>query len=125
MTANGVITRESGRLHMQWSGNANVVHIPWVVEGGKFQLRFRMRSPDKTPEFFWATVDNMRGEGNRIATDATANNSWQDVALSFEVPADNWLCLMGLDFGAGDGSAEIERASLLRDGKVIRAWEFA
>ncbi|MDA0207549.1 MAG: sulfatase [Acidobacteria bacterium] len=125
MTANGVLSRQGGRLHMQWSGNANVVRVPWVAEGGKFELRLRMRSPDKTPEFFWATVDNMLGQGNRMEMEATANNSWNDVRLSFEVPAENWLCLMGLDFGSGDGSAEIERASLYRAGKLVRAWEFA
>jgi N-sulfoglucosamine sulfohydrolase len=125
MTPNGVLTRQGGRLHMQWSGNANVVRVPWVVEGGKFELRFRVRSPDKAPEFFWGTVDNMTGKGNRMEMEATANNSWQGVRLIFEVPADNWLCLLGLDFGSGGGSAEIERASLYRDGKVVRAWEFA
>jgi hypothetical protein len=125
MTNNGVLTRQQGRLHMQWSGNGNVVHVPWVVEGGKFQFRFRLRSPDKTPEFFWATVDNMLGQGNRMQMDARANNSWQDIGLVFEVPADNWLCLMGLDFGSGDGSVEIDRASLHRAGKLVRAWDFA
>ena len=125
MTANGVITRQDGRLHMQWSGNANVLHAPWVVEGGSFELRLRMRSPDKTPEFFWATVDNMLGQGNRVLPQFTADNSWQDLTLPFDVAADNWLCLMGLDFGSGDGSAEIERASLHRDRKLVRQWEFA
>ena len=125
MTANGVITRQDGRLHMQWSGNANVLRVPWVVEGGKFELRFRMRSPDKTPEFFWATVDNMLGQGNRVLPQFTADNSWQDLILPFDVAAENWLCLMGFDFGSGDGSAEIERASLHRDGELVRQWEFA
>ena len=125
MTSNGVLTRQDGRLHMQWSGNNNIIHIPWVAEGGRFHLRFRMRSPDKTPEFFWATVDNMLGQGNRMELESAHNDSWHDRGLAFDVPADNWLCLMGFDFGAGDGSAEIERASLHRDGKLVRAWEFA
>jgi arylsulfatase A-like enzyme len=125
MTSSGVMTRQDGRLHMQWSGDANVAHAPWVVEGGPFELRLRMRSPDKTPEFFWGTVDNMTGKGNRAQLKFTANNSWQDVTIPFETTPENWLCLMGLDFGAGDGSAEIEHASLHRAGKPVRSWDFA
>lgn len=124
MTATGVMTRQDGHLHMQWSGRSNQVRVPWVVEGGAFELRLRMRSGDKTPEFFWGTVDNMRGLGNRAATGFTANGAWQNVRVSFEVPEGGWLCLLGLDFGEGDGTAEIDRAGLYREGQLVRDWDF-
>jgi N-sulfoglucosamine sulfohydrolase len=125
MTANGVIHQQDGRLHMEWSGTSNVVHVPWVVEGGGFSLRLRIRSTDKALSVIWGTVDNIRAVGNRIEPEFTPNGQWQEVRVGFDVPEDGWLTLFGLDFGEGDGTAEIDTAALYRDGQRVRNWDFA
>lgn len=124
VTATGVMSSQDGRLHMEWSGASNAVHVPWVTEGGAFELRVKMRSEDKVPIFFWGTVDNMRGTANRIEADFAPSGAWQQVRFQFDVAEDGWLTLLGLDFGEGDGVTEIDTAALYRAGQQIRAWDF-
>lgn len=124
-TSTGRMKKEDGRLQMQWTGTKNELRVPWVVEGGALELRLRMRSPDKTPEFFWGTVENVRAVGNRQAIDFDANGQWQNVRVPFEVAADDWFFVAGLDFGEGDGTAEIDQAGLYREGKLVRQWNFS
>lgn len=125
MTSNGLISQQDGRLQMEWSGAANVVHVPWVTEGGALELRIRLRSENKVPTFFWGTVDNMRGTGNRVEPEFSPNGQWQQLRIPFSVAGDGWLSLLGLDFGEGDGVAEIDTASLYRDGQRVREWRFS
>jgi len=124
-TASGRMKKDDGRLQMAWTGNKNELRVPWVVEGGALEFRLRMRSPDKTPEFFWGTVENVRAVGNRQAIDFNANGQWQNVRIPFEVAADDWFFVAGLDFGKGDGTAEIDQAGLYREGKLVRQWNFS
>jgi len=124
-TATGRMKKEDGRLQMDWTGNKNELRVPWIVEGGAMEMRLRMRSADKKPEFFWGTVENVRAEGNRKQIDFEANGQWQNVRIPFDVAEDGWFFLAGFDFGEGDGTAEIEQAGLYRAGKLVRDWDFA
>jgi len=127
-TSTGVLSKTDGALRMEWSGKANQVRMPWVVEGGEMILRFRARSSQVAPkEFFWGTVENVRGTGNKLPVEFTPNGRWSEGSISFA--PDTWLVNFCLDFGACDGAIDFERIRLFRrEGRrqqIIKDWRFS
>ncbi len=123
-TSTGVLTKTEGVLRMEWSGRANQVRMPWVVEGGDMTLRFRAKSNDVAPkEFFFGTVENVRGNGNAQPVKFEANGGWSDGSIKFA--PDTWLVNFCLDFGEAEGTIDFEWFRLYRGGRMIKDWKFA
>jgi len=128
MTATGILTKTEGVMRMQWNGKKNQVRLPIVVEGGEFLLRFRARSKDIGPQhLFWGTVENVNGIGNQVPTPLKTDGAWHEISARFA--AEGWLVNLGLDFGSGEGTIDVDLVRLFqRNGnnlRMLRQWTFA
>lgn len=125
-TATGVLTVKDGRLHSRWTGRRNELRMAHVVEGGDFELRFRVRPDGIAPKaLFWGSIKDMRGPEFRKEIDPPADGSWSRVAVQFPVPEDDWLAVLGIDFGEGEGEAELDAFELHRGGRLVKRWSAA
>jgi len=127
-TSNGLLSKQGSVLKLRWVGKAGRVTLPHVMEGDDLTLRFRARSANLSPQkFFWGTIDNVRGRGNEIELEFSADGKWRDVAVDFQ--PEGFLANFGLEFGQATGEIEFDRFRLYRKRgrnlQMIQQWEFA
>ena len=124
ITSSAVMTPSDGALDIALRKRQAEISAPWVAEGGDFTLELRMKADRRAPSLGWATVDNLRGEGNRAKIALAADGEWHEATVSFQ--ADGWLARIVLEFPAGEEArAQVAWARLKREGKVEKEWRFA
>jgi arylsulfatase A-like enzyme len=126
-TSGGLLSKDGRVLRLRWGGQAGRVTLPHVMEGDNLALRFRARSSNLPPRtFFWGTIDNVRGRGNEIDLDFSADGRWHDVAVDFQ--PEGFLANFGLEFGEATGEIEFDWFRLYRQRgrnlQMIQQWEF-
>jgi arylsulfatase A-like enzyme len=127
-TATGLLSKEASVLKLRWVGQAGRLILPAVMEGDALTLRFRLRSADLSPlKFFWGTIDNVRGRGNEIELDFSADGNWRELAVDFQPVG--FLANFGLEFGKAAGEMDFDWFRLYRKRgrnlQMIQQWEFA
>ncbi len=124
ISASTKMTADKGVLHVVCGGKSNEFTRPWVTEAGDLTVEFRARSTDQAPkELFWATVDNVRGDGNRIPIEFEADGRWHDVSVP--LTAEDWFVHFGVAMAPGPGAVEFKEFRLARKGgKTLNRWGF-
>ena len=123
-TTSGYLSEEKTGVQMKWIGNNSAAKLPWVSEPGAYVVKMRARTKDAAPaNFSWATVDNMRTQGNEVPIEMKTDGRWQNLEIPFT--ASDWYCGLTLGFGKAEGVFELASLSLERDGKPVKEWKYA